>query len=353
MQSPKEAEYSMAAEWQPHEAVWLAWPSHKSLWQENLKSAQDEFKSFCMAIADVDPMTHKARGEKLNILIPDTKYKGDAEDALNGLPIKLFTIPFGDIWLRDTAPLFLNHKSGHLATLRFSFNGWGGKYNLDNDPQVAENISKEVGFREFIVSSIMEGGSLEVDGEGTCLTSRQCLLNKNRNNGMTERDLEKLLEDSLGVEKILWLGNGLVNDHTDGHIDTMARFSAPGKVLCMTANTSDDPNIEVLKTMKRDLESMTDARGRKLEVSLIPSPGKILNDEGEIMPASYLNFYIANTTVIVPIYGSPFDDKAIREIAKCFPTRRTVGLPAKAILAGGGAFHCISQQQPSDIKRNK
>lgn len=334
------------AEWELHESVWLAWPTHEELWQEDLAAAQEEFIAFCEAIADVDAKSGKIRGERLNILVPTLDAGIAAETALGKLPIRIHQIPFGDIWLRDTAPIFLKNALGERMAAAFAFNSWGGKYNLPHDPEVAGNIAKASKLPTISHSFILEGGSVEVDGEGTCLTSKQCLLNPNRNPQMSQEQIEAALCQSLGVSKVLWLEDGLLNDHTDGHIDTIARFCAPGVVLCMEATESNDPNREVLAKIASDLEQMTDHRGRKLKVGKIPSPGIVLNEEGEQMPASYLNFYIGNSTVVVPTYGSVHDDAAVAAIAKYFPQRRVLGLPSKAILTGGGAFHCISQQQP-------
>jgi agmatine deiminase len=344
--TPKAEGFCQPAEWEKHEAVWLAWPSHEELWQEGLRGAQDEFIGLCKAIADIDPASGKPRGEKLNVLVPTVLAGKQAEKELQGLPVSIYLIPFGDIWLRDTAPIFLK-KAGEIATARFQFNGWGAKYVLPFDTQVAERIASEVGRRQFVLPWVLEGGSVEVDGEGTCLTSRQCLLNPNRNPKMSQAMIEAKLCEGLGVSKILWLDQGLINDHTDGHIDTMARIVGPGKVLCMKATAENDPNKEIFDKISADLSQMVDAKGRRLTVGHIPSPGAITNDDGVVMPASYLNFYIGNSTVVVPTYGSPKDQEAVRAIAEWFPSRRTVGLPAKSILMGGGAFHCISQQQPA------
>ncbi len=348
--SPRSEGFYQPAEWDFHKSCWLAWPCHEDF---DLHQAQKEFVGLCSAIADLDPVTGRARGESLDILIPDHATEGSAEAALAGLPVRFHSIPFGDIWLRDTAPIFLRNRAGAIASVRFRFNGWGGKYIMPGDGQVAEKIAATTAawkdtVREFAFPWVLEGGSVDVDGEGTCLTSRQCLLNDNRNPGMSEAEIEQGLRDALGVEKILWLNQGLVNDHTDGHIDTMARFVSPGKVVCMQAtHPSDDPNHRVYEEMARDLESFTDAQGRKLEVIRIPSPGRVVSEEGDVMPASYLNFYIGNTTVVVPAYGVPADAEAVKVIGALFPRRRTVGSAAMAILTGGGAFHCISQQQPA------
>jgi agmatine deiminase len=329
----------LPAEWEKHKACWLAWPSHQDLWEENLGPARAEFVGLCRAIAN---------GEPLEVLVPDPKMKSEAEHALHGLSVRFHLIPFGDIWLRDTAPLFLKGTSGETATARFNFNGWGEKYILPHDSEVSARIAHAAQLKEISYNWILEGGAIDVDGQGTCLTTRQCLLNKNRGSN-TESVMTSRLKEALGVEKVLWLEDGLLNDHTDGHVDTLARFIAPGVVLCMKSTHSRDPNFAVLKEIADTLRKKTDARGRKLEVIEIPSPGTVLDGAGEIMPASYMNFLIANSAVVVPVYGSEFDDAAVAAISeaarKYLPERRVIGLPSKTILSGGGAFHCITRQQ--------
>jgi agmatine deiminase len=335
------------AEWAPHRSCFLAWPSHADLWQENLPAAQAEFTKLCQGIVDIDQTTGKARGESLEILVFNDAAKKEAEKALAGLPVRFHAIPFGDIWLRDTAPIFLTNDKGEISCAKFGFNGWGGKYELPFDPEVSTAIAHVADVPVHSYSWILEGGSIEVDGEGTCLTSKQCLLNPNRNPSMNQIEIEAALCTAIGVKKVLWLNDGLLNDHTDGHIDTIARYVAPGVIACMVANDVLDPNAKIMDQIVRDLESFTDAKGRKIQVAKIPSPGKILSEDGEIMPASYLNFYIGNSTVIVPTYGSAHDEEAVRAIGLLFPTRRTFGSSAFAILSGGGAFHCITQQRPA------
>lgn len=340
--TPRKAGYRMPAEWDPHAACWLAWPSAADLWLENLEPARAAFVALARGIADPDP-----RGtprEALEVLVPDAGEEAAARAAL-GVEARFHRVPAGDIWLRDTAPIFVVDAKGDVVPVRFAFNGWGGKYVLPHDDMVATRIAEISGRRTFAFPWVLEGGSVEVDGEGTCLTTRQCLLNPNRNPGMNEAEVEAGLREALGVEKILWLDEGLANDHTDGHIDTLARFVAPGVVACMEPR-GDDPNKKALEAIARALASFEDARGRKLAVRKIPSPGRVLDERGALMPASYANFYVANTTVIVPVYGAANDDAAVAAVAALFPGRRTFGVPAKAILAGGGAFHCITQQEP-------
>lgn len=344
-QSPKLSGFAMPAEWVPHKLVWLAWPSAAHLWLENLEGAQNEFVQFCHAVADLDA-NGKPRGERMKVLVPDVASGAVAEKRLEGLPVSIELMPFGDIWLRDTSSMFYKNAKGETAYARAKFNGWGDKYNLPHDPDLALRIGEASGYRGFETSWVLEGGSVELDGDGTCLTSRQCLLNPNRNAGRSEAEVEEFLKDWLGVEKVLWLNDGLLNDHTDGHIDTIARYVAPGVIACMESNDPKDPNFEVMREISGDLEKMVDAKGRKIKVMRVPSPGDVRNEDGDVMPASYLNFYIANTTVVVPTYGSPVDDEAVRAVAACFPGRRTVGVSARSILSGGGAFHCMSQQEP-------
>ncbi|MCH8685158.1 agmatine deiminase family protein [Pedomonas mirosovicensis] len=329
------------AEWAKHDAVWSAWPSHADLWVEDLEPARAEVAALFHAIADVDPATGARRGEQLNILVANEEAKASAEAALAGTGAILHAIPFGDIWLRDTAPIFVAGAEG-LAAHGFRFNGWGGKYVLPFDDAVSVAVGKACGlpFREF--DWVLEGGSVDVDGQGAALTTEQCLLNTNRNPNLSREQIERHLAEQLGVERILWLGDGLVNDHTDGHIDNLARFVAPGVVALPEARDADDPN--------RDIFADALARLKKypgIEVVTFPSAGRVENEDGEVIPASYSNFYIANTTVVVPVYGTKWDDAAVEAIGKLFPGRKAVGLRADHILTGGGSFHCITQQVPS------
>ena len=227
--------------------------------------------------------------------------------------------------------------------MRFRFNGWGGKYVLDHDAEVAERIAGIAGGPAFTMPFVLEGGAIDVDGAGNLLTTRQCLLNPNRNGRVDEPTVEGWLRDALGgaATNVLWLDDGLLNDHTDGHVDTIVRFVRPGVVVAMEPRAGDDPNRAALGALVRRCDHLG------LEVVRLPSPGRILDDEGRVMPASYVNFYVANACVVVPTYGAPGDDEAVERIGALFPGRRAVGVDARAILTGGGAFHCITQQQPA------
>ncbi|PZV15930.1 MAG: agmatine deiminase [Pseudanabaena sp.] len=336
MDHPKVLGYAQPAEWQPHSACWLAFPSHQDLWLEYLDIVQTEFVALAKAIA---------QSERLEILVlPETAEL--AQKLLGELPVRFHQIPFGDIWMRDITPIYVKNTNGKIGGLQFQWNGWGGKYLLEHDDRVADQILQTLDIPIFEFDWVLEGGAIEVDGEGTCLTTKQCLLNPNRNPSMNQEMIEAGLKSALGVEKVLWIEEGLLNDHTDGHIDTIARFIAPQTVMCMQPTSEKDPNYQVLNDIANQLESMTDAKGRKLNVVKIPSPNLVLDDEDEIMPASYLNFYISNDSVIIPTYGSANDELAVSEIAKHFPNRKAIGLSAKHILLGGGAFHCITCHQP-------
>ncbi|HRD45358.1 MAG TPA: agmatine deiminase family protein, partial [Caulobacter sp.] len=250
---------------------------------------------------------------------------------------------FGDIWLRDTGPIF--REDGQA--IGFRFNGWGGKYDLEGDDQVAAQIAAAAGAPLVANDFILEGGAVDHDGWGTLLTTRQCLLNPNRNPGWDEATAEAALTAALGVRKTLWLGDGLRNDHTDGHVDNLARFVAPGVVASPIAWGKADPNAQLYDETARLLSQMTDARGAPIQVMRIPSPGWMDGDGGPA-PASHMNFIIANRAVIVPLYE---DEKAgafaVDAVQSLFPERKAIGLSSKAILTGGGSFHCITQQEPA------
>ena len=342
MNTASQAPIRQPAEWEPHSAVWSAWPSHADLWLEDLEPARAQVAALFRAIADFNG---KPRGEALKILACGDEAVDSAKAKLRGTGAEIISATFGDIWFRDTAPIFVQSGKA-LQAACFQFNGWGGKYVLEGDDQVAAFVADRAGVQATVNSWVLEGGSIDVDGAGTCLTTRQCLLNANRNPNLTQADIEARLRSGLGIEKLIWLGDGLANDHTDGHVDNIARFIAPGVVMCMEPSGTDDPNRDALNAIIADLKAATDLNGRKLEIVTVPSPGRVEDEEGEIIPASSMNFYIGNTTVVVPLYGSATDDAAVEAISKAFPGRRTMGLPAGHVITGGGSFHCITQQQP-------
>ena len=246
--------------------------------------------------------------------------------------------PFGDIWLRDTGPIVVGSGDERVA-VDFDFNGWGGKYELPGDEDIGQRLARAAGLPLQRRNWILEGGAIDGDGSGTVLTTEQCLLNPNRNPGLDRAQVEERLLEDLGFERVIWLGEGLANDHTDGHVDNLARFFAPGRVAIPTA-ARDDPNEAVYKDAARRLAEA------RLDLVTLPSPGRVERD-GEIIPASYMNFYIGNAAVVVPQYGAANDRAAVEVVQALFPDRRAVGLRADHILTGGGSFHCISQQVPA------
>ncbi|MDX2233971.1 MAG: agmatine deiminase family protein, partial [Hyphomonadaceae bacterium] len=238
------------AEWAPHRALWTAWPSRADLWEDNLEPARAEVGAMIEALAT---------GERVRVLAAGPEAVASARAALPA-NVDVIDMPFGDIWLRDTGPIFAETEDGRVA-LGFRFNGWGGKYVLDGDADVAGAVATVAGVHFVGLPFVLEGGAVEMDGEGTVLTTRQCLLNPNRNPGWTQADAEAALKGALGARKVLWLDEGLANDHTDGHIDNLARFVAPGRVVCQ-GPWWNDPNTKVLDAIARALEAMTDAEGR-------------------------------------------------------------------------------------------
>jgi agmatine deiminase len=333
------------AEWESHKAVWLAWPSHQAPWEDTpLTAVEEEFSALCRAISD--QVAGQPRGEILNLLVANEESERRARATLGGVGVAYHRTPFGDIWLRDTAPIFLQRGAECLASV-FQFNGWGEKFIYPDDDTVSTRIANISTAQSITHDWILEGGSVESDGEGTILTTEECLLNLNRNPGLSRAQIEAHLEAHLGAKKVLWLKGGLLGDHTDGHIDNIARFVAPGHVLCMEPSGEDDPNRSRHLEIIEQLRSMTDAAGRRLAVYTVPSPGKVLDRHGELMAASHVNFYISNTSVIVPLYPTSHDDVVLSSIKNHFPDRKVIGLPAWNILHGGGSFHCITQQVPS------
>ncbi|TCS05907.1 agmatine deiminase family protein [Caulobacter sp. BK020] len=331
---------TVPAEWAPHRAMWVGFPSHAELWQEDLDQAQNEVAALARALAGPG-------GERVRLMVVGDEAEAAARARLSDTSVEIVRGQFGDIWLRDTGPIFVETAGGAVAA-GFKFNGWGGKYQLEGDDIVAEQIAAASGAPLARNAFVLEGGALDHDGAGTVLTTRQCLLNENRNGDWDEARASAALAAALGAKKVLWLGDGLLNDHTDGHVDNLARFVAPGVVACPMAFGTDDPNAEVYAETARALASMTDSRGSPLQVVRIPSPGRIIDEDGEIIPASHMNFLIANEAVIVPIYAEESGAFAVEVIRGLFPERDVIGLASTAILTGGGSFHCISQQEPGE-----
>jgi agmatine deiminase len=266
-------------------------------------------------------------------------HDGAAESARKLAPFaEVIVEPFGDIWLRDTGPILLGNGAERRAQ-GFGFNGWGGKYDLDGDQEIGERLARAAQIPFSKADWVLEGGAIDGDGTGAVVTTEQCLLNPNRNT-LTRNQVEAKLRQDLGFIRVIWLGSGLLNDHTDGHVDNLARFVAPGRIAIPTA-TNDDPNEAVYNDAAQRLAS------EQVDIVTLPSPGRVLDEDGDVIPASYMNFYIGNAAVVVPQYGAPNDKAAVDAIQALFPDRVAIGLRADHILTGGGSFHCISQQVPA------
>jgi agmatine deiminase len=316
------------AEWLPHSAVWIGFPSAAELWLEDLEPAQEQVANFARAV-------HAGgKGEIVRLICANEAAADRAVALETGAEIHI--LPFFDIWLRDTGPLVLSDG----RALDYRGNGWGGKYPSPLDDALAGLLCASADLPHHPRSMILEGGAIDVDGAGLLVTTEQCLLNPNRNPMMTREDIEAQLELDLGVKRVLWLGDGLMGDHTDGHVDNLARVVGPGKLALPVADGPDDPNAAVYA------DAWARARAVGVEVVPLPSPG-LIEIDGDVAAASYMNFYIGNASVVVPTHGAANDDAAVDAIAALFPDREVIGLPTDHILTGGGSFHCISQQVPA------
>jgi len=321
---------TLLPEWAPHRAMWIGFPSDAELWLEDLAPAQAEVAALAAALhAD-------GKGEEIRLVAAD-ETAALAARALAPFATVIVE-PFGDIWLRDTGPIVLGGGGAPRRGQGFVFNGWGGKYDLPGDDSIGQRLAATEQLSYARADWVLEGGAIDFDGSGTVLTTEQCLLNPNRNPGLGRSGIEQRLLADLGLKRVVWLGEGLANDHTDGHVDNLARFVAPGRVA-IPAATADDPNRAVYVDAARRLA----AAG--LDVVSIPSPGRVERD-GELVPASYMNFLIGNAAVVVPLYGAENDQAAVHAVAALFPGRHVTGQRADHILTGGGSFHCISQQIP-------
>ncbi|MHA6332132.1 agmatine deiminase family protein [Qipengyuania sp. CAU 1752] len=316
----------MPPEWAPQEWLWIGFPHLAEEWPDSLERAQEQIVAFANAVAD--------SGQEVRLLVRDESNELRAR-ALVSDKVQLERRRFGDIWLRDTGPLV----RGDGSALRCGFNGWGGKYEMPGDEVIGADLAREAHLPVVERDWILEGGAVDGDGTGLAVTTEQCLLNSNRNPDMTRADIEAALARDLGFDRLLWLGEGLVNDHTDGHVDNLARFVAPGCLCLPRATGDDDPNAAIYRNAKERAE----AAG--VVAVEIPSPGRI-ERAGRIEPASYANFAITTQLVVVPTFGSRHDTDGVAAVAALFPDRHTIGLPADAVLAGGGGFHCASQQMP-------
>ena len=322
----------MPAEFAAQDWLWIAFPHRSDLWEEFTAPAQEQMAAYANAVAET--------GQRVRLVVHDAANEARAKQLVSGA-VEIERHPYGDIWIRDTGPIVLFDKSGRRFAQRFRFNGWGGKYDdMEGDQEVGQSLARAGGLETQFADWVLEGGAIDSDGTGLVVTTEECLLNPNRNPGLSQAGIEMRLERDLGFDRVLWLGKGLACDHTDGHVDNLARFVAPNTLAIPLATGPDDPNAAVYE----------DARARARDFGVIvrdvPSPGRV-EAADLVEPASYMNFTICNGVVVVPTYGTVHDADGVAAIGELFPGRATVGLPADAVLSGGGSFHCASQHVPA------
>jgi agmatine deiminase len=335
-ETPAARGYRMPAEWAPHARCWMAWPCRAAMWGERLAAARAAFAEVARAIARFEPVTMIARPADA----------AAARQALDGA-VSLLELPLDDSWARDIGPTFVSHPARGLAGVAWRFNAWGGKYvDYAEDAELARRLLARLDLPCFAAPFVLEGGAIHVDGEGTALVTEQCLLNPNRNPGLGRAEIEDHLRAWLGVDTVIWLGQGLVDDETDGHVDNLACFVRPGVVMSLSEPDPQDANFAALADNAKRLHAAKDARGRRLEVIPVdqPAPRRI---DGRRLALSYINFYRANGGVVAPRFGDPRDEEAQAKLTAAFPDLAIATVPALDILQGGGGIHCITQQQPA------
>ncbi|MGI8996821.1 MAG: agmatine deiminase family protein [Pyrinomonadaceae bacterium] len=340
-QTPRELGYRMPAEWHPHAATWLAWPKDPLTWPERVPQVEEIYLQIMAALAP---------HERVCVLVDteETERAVRARCRFDGAEnVRFIRLPTVDSWIRDYGPNFLIRGAGELAFNDWVFNAWGDKYEeLKSDDHIPAQLESILNVPRFTPGIVLEGGAIEVNGAGVVMTTEQCLLNANRNPHLSREEIEEYLKNYLNVQKILWLGEGIIGDDTDGHIDDIARFTSPHTIVCALEDDRVDSNYEILQDNYRRLQHETDAHGRPYELVPLPMPGAVFGHEDRL-PASYANFLIANNVVLVPVFNHPNDARAVETLQKLFPTRRAVPIHAEPLVWGMGTIHCLSQQQPA------
>ena len=342
--TPRNLGYMMPAEWEEHEATWLSWPKNPDTFPSDIMGSVES--TYCAMVSALK------KHEKVKILVDNEAMEEHVRQILseNGSDDKgvlFFLIKSADVWMRDYGPIGLvNRHEGKLSLVKWTFNAWGEKYDdLLYDDKTGHEVAQAIGGRIFFPDMVLEGGSIDVNGEGSLMTTEQCLLNRNRNPDLTKAQIERRLSDYLGVSNIIWLGEGIEGDDTDGHIDDFARFVSSETVLCAATSDPADKNSRTLKKNLQLLEKATDKHGEPLEVLTLPTPRPLSIPERRL-PASYANFYVANRSVLFPVFGDKYDDTAAGIVQECFPERNVVPIPALDLVYGYGGIHCVTQQQP-------
>lgn len=341
--TPASLGYRMPAEWEPHAATWLSWPHDPVTFPGRVEAAEDCYRQMIRALAT---------GERVNVLVKDDETHARVQRWLTTEGIRnvvVWDIPPADVWFRDYGPIFVKREVGgkaEVAMTKWRFNAWGDKYEtLLADNGIPPQLQTHLGMPWFDAGIVMEGGSLEVNGAGTLLTTEQCLLNRNRNPSLDRAQIEQTLKDFLGVRHILWLKEGIEGDDTDGHIDDIARFVNPTTVVIAQEEDEEDENFRALQENAKLLRGMKDQDGHALQVVELPMPGYVGDEEGRL-PASYANFYVGNRVVLLPVFHHENDARAAAVLQKLFPTRAVVPIYAGDLVYGMGTFHCVTQQQP-------
>lgn len=335
-ETPGKSGFRLPPEWSRHDRCWMAWPCRKALWDDGLNAAADAYAAVARAIARFEPVTMVAPPDR-------------AADArtLCGPDVTVEVQPLDDSWMRDIGPTFLCNGAGDIAGVAWRFNAWGEKYSsFSEDAALAGRLLDQLNVRRYDAPWVLEGGAFHGDGEGTLIVTESVLLNNNREGPTTRAEMEAVLEEWLGIRKVIWLPAGLAEDETDGHVDNVACFTGPGNLLALVTPTPDDPNHATLRRNLAVLESETDASGRPLKVTAIEQPTQ-RDDAGRPLPASYINFYVANGGIVMPKFAIGHDAAAAAIVQAAFPDRELVQVDARAIVRGGGGIHCITQQQPA------
>jgi agmatine deiminase len=352
--TPAADDFRMPGEFEPHDGCWMLWPERSDNWRGRAARAQQAFAAVAEAIAASEPVRMGASAAQL-----------EHARALLPSSVRVVELAGDDAWVRDTGPTFVVDGSGGRRGVDWHFNAWGGIYSpWDRDERVAAQILELEGADRYRAPLVLEGGSIHVDGEGTVLTTEECLLNRNRNPELSRDRIERALLDYLGAEKVVWLGRGVFEDETDGHIDNLACFARPGVVLLTWSEDESDPQQAISRDALARLEASTDARGRSFEVIKLPSPGPLRTTAeeavgvephegslprraGDRLAASYANFYLGDSRLVMPLLDERYDDQAAAILRGCFPEREVVGVASREILLGGGNIHCITQQLPA------
>ncbi|WP_175408158.1 agmatine/peptidylarginine deiminase [Streptomyces sp. TRM64462] len=325
----------MPAEWEPHERCLLAWPTYASLWDDAFADVEREYAAIVRAIAAFEPVTL--------LVLPGG---ADRVRELCGVDVTTVELPMDDSWLRATGPIVVHGPEGRVG-VDFRYNAFGGRFPpYDQDERIAERLLLALGLERRATMTVLEGGAVTVDGEGTLIATEQCVLNANRNPRLGRADIERELESLLGARKVLWLPYGHLDGDTDGHVDHVCQFAAPGRVVVEACGAPDRPDHVRLKANRAVLEASTDARGRSLEIFELP-PQQRIRVHGQDAVVNYMNFYIANGGVVMPLAGTDTDEEALAAAAAAFPRHRVVGVEARALALGDAGIHCVTQQLPA------